>query len=482
MTEKKHIPVATKMGTYLSKTLTGYVTHDEDRPGVSSRVRSSAKDIEPRSTRQRIGPEITDCGDDNKKKREEAERNLRKCEIALHEKQQELEKIKSRYNGLEEEHRNVLEYSGTQAKELAKKDAEIAYYRHAISREEGSKNRAIGLLEMSSEKYLRPYAEKKGIIVHQWEYPEYLNALGSLVQDASEAEFMQARIHSLQEEMLTTVSKVQASTDEHFAGDFRRIISLVRSFSRTNEVAEHINVKRLLSTGVLQDGVSVAHWNDRARKKVLVEACVWSALIEMIFWSPFECFGSPGTKANSLWEDIYFAEHDNGWPVPTTLCESWRYTTAESMMQLIDQGVMAKGRTENTYKPLDEGVMGIRNHIRVTIEDRLDIPPSAGIAEQLQNIINKSSMLAVEMSLQKYRLQVTYPSVGCEFSNEAMKLLPGFEGDDVDSGKVAFVVNPGLTKWGDTHGKKFDCRYDIVPALVQLETSSRENESGISLI
>jgi len=63
-----------------------------------------------------------------------------------------------------------------------------------------------------------------------------------------------------------------------------------------------------------------------------------------------------------------------------------------------------------------------------------------------------------------------------------MKLLPGFEGDDVDSGKVAFVVNPGLTKWGDTHGKKFDCRYDIVPALVQLETSSRENESGISLI
>jgi hypothetical protein len=59
--------------------------------------------------------------------------------------------------------------------------------------------------------------------------------------------------------------------------------------------------------------------------------------------------------------------------------------------------------------------------------------------------------------------------------------MPPYGEDDVDNGIVAFVINPGLTKWGDVHGKAFDYRYDIVPARVQLEAGVSSRETGIGL-
>jgi hypothetical protein len=50
-----------------------------------------------------------------------------------------------------------------------------------------------------------------------------------------------------------------------------------------------------------------------------------------------------------------------------------------------------------------------------------------------------------------------------------MVFKPDPDGNNVEVGTVAFVVHPGLTKWVDTHRKKLEHRYDIVPSLVQLE-------------
>lgn len=46
--------------------------------------------------------------------------------------------------------------------------------------------------------------------------------------------------------------------------------------------------------------------------------------------------------------------------------------------------------------------------------------------------------------------------------------MPDLDGDDIDDGVVAFIVKPGLRKWGNAHGKMLDQYYDIVPSLVQL--------------
>ena len=60
-----------------------------------------------------------------------------------------------------------------------------------------------------------------------------------------------------------------------------------------------------------------------------------------------------------------------------------------------------------------------------------------------------------------------------------MTSVPDRDGDDINDGVVAFVVNPGLTKWGDARGEKLDERYDIVPCLVQLEPMRIKREGGV---
>jgi hypothetical protein len=51
------------------------------------------------------------------------------------------------------------------------------------------------------------------------------------------------------------------------------------------------------------------------------------------------------------------------------------------------------------------------------------------------------------------------------------------DSEEVPEGRVAFIVNPGLTKWGDAHGKCLDQRLDIVPALVFVEESVQETSN-----
>jgi hypothetical protein len=73
----------------------------------------------------------------------------------------------------------------------------------------------------------------------------------------------------------------------------------------------------------------------------------------------------------------------------------------------------------------------------------------------------------MQMALQRSRLQVTVPKNGDRFSRAEMSAVNGDDEEEIEDGVVAFVINPGLTKWGDAHGKKLDQRYDIVRALVQ---------------
>ncbi|KAJ8113128.1 hypothetical protein OPT61_g4673 [Boeremia exigua] len=91
-------------------------------------------------------------------------------------------------------------------------------------------------------------------------------------------------------------------------------------------------------------------------------------------------------------------------------------------------------------------------------------------------IVDRAFTLALEMSLQNCRFQVTYPSAGAKFHDGSMSSLPDLDGEDISDGIVAFVVNLGLTKWGDAHGKMLDQRYDVVSALVQLEPAEEKRK------
>ena len=133
---------------------------------------------------------------------------------------------------------------------------------------------------------------------------------------------------------------------------------------------------------------------------------------------------------------------------------------------------------------LEVGVSTLRHETSNTIGSRLAKFSSITVdAPQFQNIVDKAFQLALQVSLQRFRIQITHPMVGDSFNTDTMKAIPNTDDEDADDGAVAFIVRPGLNKWGDTHGKNFDHRYDVVPSLVQVTHSSKpefvQNKPGL---
>jgi hypothetical protein len=192
----------------------------------------------------------------------------------------------------------------------------------------------------------------------------------------------------------------------------------------------------------------------------------------MVFCTPFTVYGKQAEVLNMSWSSMFPVEHYKEWPCPSSLRETWRYTTAESMLGLVDRDVITNGKAKNEYEGLEPGIIETRKAVVAAIESGItNIAPTAENLD-IVSIINKAFALAVQMALQRFRLQITYPRVGDRFNKNTMKFMSDPDGEDVDDGMVAYVVNPGLTKWGDANGKNLEHRYDIIPSFVQLDATT----------
>jgi len=99
-----------------------------------------------------------------------------------------------------------------------------------------------------------------------------MSLLRPLLTDAMEAGRLRAQVHSLQKEMLASVEKVQAISDEQFAQDFRALASGVKALSQITHLTAGVNIFEILGSPVLLENVLSHHWIDRGRKKLFVEA------------------------------------------------------------------------------------------------------------------------------------------------------------------------------------------------------------------
>jgi hypothetical protein len=334
---------------------------------------------------------------------------------------------------------------------------------------------AWALLDGIVERYLKPYRQKTGLELEDWDTESVYMVLGQMVEDTMDASNLQDQIQVLQKELLSKADKVQAIPDEELAQDFRVIVSLIKTLSRTIRLNEVIDLVAILGGGLMLEDVSRHHWSTRPRKKCLVEAWVWSVLLKSVFYTPFSILGDECEALRGNWRNLFFQDHvHSDWPVPSALCETWRRATMEQMMLIVDRDAITKGEPKTKHQILEASVLKARDVTMKEIHAGLiNISVSSSVPE-MRNIIDKSFTLAMKMSLQRCRLQVAYPKPGDTFDAQRMTSMSDADGGEVNEGKVAFVVNPGLVKWGDAHGQHLDCRYDIVPALVQLESKNTE--------
>lgn len=324
---------------------------------------------------------------------------------------------------------------------------------------------------------LKPYAAKNKVAVDALPGESLKNALHAIIHDLKqgvslrkEVQHLQSQVQGLQRDMLAKVDKVYVISDDQFAKEFRSLASSIKSLSRSVPVIAGIDIASVRSSFVLLKDVAPDHWDGRARRKALMEALIWSILLSLVFNNPYAFFGTHCKALNEAWIQVFGANHPNGWPKPSLEGEGWRVKTVEHLVSQTSRDIITHGKPEHMLEGLTASVIQARMLAATYIAGNIETQPPGddALQVQVQLIVEKAFALAMQISLQRSRIQVTYPAIGAAFHKE--QTLPAEQDDDEDMGQgvVAFIINPGLTKWGDVHGKNFDDRYDIVPSLVQL--------------
>ncbi|KAF3006486.1 hypothetical protein E8E13_004233 [Curvularia kusanoi] len=414
--------------------------------------------------------------------------------------QEEHQKLHSKHQDLQCEHNGTLQHlAGVQeATEKLKsklKRAKLQYKedtrtlddesRHWRSRYAFLVHRIISpYAHMSKLKYddtdlssmdlvLKPL--QKDILRGETSRKEFSTLKAQMQASQREAHSLQELVDELQKEMLAQVQKVQAVPDEQFAQNFRAIIGHVKSLSRSVHTGSGSGMFQVLHSGVLLLNTSECHWIVKQNQKYYIEAWIWSVMLEHIFATPFAIFGVASSAFGKSWMWLYGEKFEGARPLPSASCELYRRTVLEEMVRLAGRDTILSGQEDahildsERARRLAEGALQWREKVANTIGTQLAIISSTVDFSQISHIVNRSFALALEMSSQRCRLQITYPAIGAAFHSGSMSSIPDLGGKDTHGGDVAFIINPGLTKWGDAHGQYLDQRYDIVPSLVQLQ-------------
>ncbi|KAF1845398.1 uncharacterized protein K460DRAFT_337550 [Cucurbitaria berberidis CBS 394.84] len=399
-----------------------------------------------------------------------AENAIRDLGVALRDRDSKLQKQRIRINKLDVANRKLVNENKRLKDESAQWQTDYDHlddiYKYVV------------------DKCLGSYAQKRGIQFDDSTAESLDQVLEPLLQEAVQAKplrshvrTLRTQVQQLQKDLLAKLDKVEVVSDDQFSQEFRSLASLIKTLSRTVRVNDKVDILEGLGPLLLLNDVSSHHWNSRAGKKSLIEAWVWSILICLVFRNPFVFLGEHCKSLHEAWTQIFGAQHHHHWPRPSKKCENWRYKTMEQLVKLAGQDTITHGNVGLMPECLEASVIDNRTLVGTVIEGHFDLMFPGYDSSKVHPIVDKAFGLAMRMSLQRSRLQITYPAVGALLNRDEMSSIPEINGEsddeDMREGVVAFVINPGLAKWGDAHGENFDQRYDIVSALVQLEPTMR---------
>jgi molecular chaperone GrpE (heat shock protein) len=345
---------------------------------------------------------------------------------------------------------------------------------------------------------VRPYADFLGVELSGKLDEHFVSVSRDLVSKATEsftlrskAQEQDTQLHNAQEqlrilkaEMLARVDNVTTISDIHFAQEFHSLGSYVRVLSRSIRTSGGKSISDVLKPRGFLVGVPGHHWEARAMKKVYIEAWIWSVLVDKVFGTPLLIFGNSSNIHKESWSMMFGKDHFGSWPCPCSSSEIWRYMTTERLLELSNRDMIINGYVqpedmdmENpTWYRLVSDVFQQRINVANILEDHLTALCATADPMQVPKIVNKAFSLALDMLLSRSRVQITYPQIGVQFDEEAMSVRDTDE-ESLDNRTVAFVVRPGMTKWGDSHGKHFEESLNIVPCEVQLEVGSSNGAS-----
>jgi hypothetical protein len=185
-------------------------------------------------------------------------------------------------------------------------------------------------------------------------------------------------------------------------------------------------------------------------------------------------FGPYGRMLSDEFLHMFGTETQLKWPIPSELAERWRVTTLEQLVNMVGTEAITSRATKKKNIELENSIKIQRDWIADRITKPLRRLSVRVDSSTLTAIIDKAFALALKMFRQQCRFQVVFPKIGDRYIEGATPNLTSVpESDDVECGRVGFIVKPGLAKWGDAHGKSLEKRLDLVPSLVFIEATAK---------
>lgn len=159
--------------------------------------------------------------------------------------------------------------------------------------------------------------------------------------------------------------------------------------------------------------------------------------------------------------------------MPSEPAEQWRRNTLECLVGSKSNQIIVEGKVDHTSVAAAQYIEDKRKFIVDNIGEPLTrLFPSLD-SSKIYPIVDKAFNLALRMFLQQCRFQIVFPELGEQYiAGSTAEMTSHTDSDEGPVGSVGFVVNPGLAKWGDAHGKNLDQRLDLVPSLVLVDGRS----------
>ncbi|KAF1930073.1 uncharacterized protein M421DRAFT_3831 [Didymella exigua CBS 183.55] len=139
------------------------------------------------------------------------------------------------------------------------------------------------------------------------------------------------------------------------------------------------------------------------------------------------------------------------------------------MLENIEKGAGDFGKLRPQSKVLEQDMISVRNSILKALQSGLTADSSKKNLPKMMQLVDKAFALMSKMGFQRS---------GPALTSMPWCLSRSPDGDRIAGGIVSFIVNPGLTKWGDARGKNLDQSYGIVPSLVRLEIQEPKQVSS----
>ena len=125
----------------------------------------------------------------------------------------------------------------------------------------------------------------------------------------TETSRLEHNLETLQKSLLSNVERFRPTQDDELISNFESLASAIKVITRdVPSSADCSNLVKEFAHYTLIDGVSVSYWKDRLHRKYLLEAAIWSILMDTIFSTPFYVFGKYADLFTTEWKQLFMSK------------------------------------------------------------------------------------------------------------------------------------------------------------------------------